>query len=154
VTLAANGGSWASVSDRERKRDFAPVDGDDILARLSALPVTSWSYRDDPSGRRYIGPVAQDFHALFALGDDTTIATLDVDGVTLAALKALEQRSRDSEQRTDELLSENASLERRLTKVESEKRSLELTLDSLLLRVAELEQRDALKSIRTAGDRP
>jgi trimeric autotransporter adhesin len=154
VTLAAGGGSWASVSDRAKKRDFAPVDGDDILARLAALSVTSWSYIDDASARRYIGPVAQDFHALFALGDDTTIATLDVDGVTLAAIKALEQRSREADQRTADLHSANASLERRLTKVESEKRSLELTLDSLLLRVAELEQRDTLKSIRTAGDRP
>jgi trimeric autotransporter adhesin len=118
VTLAAGGGSWASVSDRERKRDFAPVDGDHILARLAALPVTSWSYRDDPSGRRYIGPVAQDFHALFALGDDTTIATLDVDGVTLAAVQALEQRSRDLEERYRReharLERENATLRERL----------------------------------------
>jgi trimeric autotransporter adhesin len=113
VTLAAGGGSWASVSDRAKKRDFAPVDGDHILARLAALPVTSWSYIDDASGRRYIGPVAQDFHALFGLGDDTTIATLDVDGVTLAAVQALEQRSRQLE-------AENTALRQGLDEIRNE----------------------------------
>jgi trimeric autotransporter adhesin len=121
VTLAAGGGSWASVSDRERKRDFAPVDGDDILARVAALPVTSWSYRDDTSGRRYIGPVAQDFHAAFGLGDDETIATLDVDGVTLAAIKALEQRGRELER-------ENAALRDGLGELRKELDLLRLSI--------------------------
>jgi trimeric autotransporter adhesin len=131
VTLAAGGGSWASVSDRERKRDFAPVDGDDILARLAALPVTSWSYIDDASGRRYIGPVAQDFHALFALGDDTTIATLDVDGVTLAAVQALESRTADLRGDIARLERENAALRERLDRRDAE-------LDALRLAVSEL----------------
>jgi hypothetical protein len=120
VTLAAGDGSWASVSDRARKRDFAPVDGDDILARLSVLPVTSWSYRDDSSGRRYIGPVAQDFHALFALGDDTTIATLDVDGVTLSAVKALETRTADLRSDVARLERENAALRQGLDELRNE----------------------------------
>jgi trimeric autotransporter adhesin len=146
VTLATGGGSWASVSDRERKRDFAPVDGDDILARLAALPVTSWSYRDDASGRRYIGPVAQDFHALFALGDDTTIATLDVDGVTLAAVKALESR-------TAALQAANAALEQRVAELGSQKRSLENALETLVRRVASLEERGARPAEIAARDR-
>jgi hypothetical protein len=94
VFLAANGASWASVSDRNRKEDFLPVDGEQILSRLAALPVTSWRYKNDQSGQRYIGPMAQDFHALFGLGTDTTIATLDVDGVTLAGIKALAAKTK------------------------------------------------------------
>jgi hypothetical protein len=142
VTLAAGGGSWASVSDRERKRDFAPVDGDDILVRLAALPVTSWSYRDDDSGRRYIGPVAQDFHALFALGDDTTIATLDVDGVTLAAVQALESRTADLRGDIARLERENAALRERHERENAALRERldrrDAELDALRLAVSEL----------------
>jgi len=56
---------------------------------VAALPVTSWNYKHDPD-RRYIGPMAQDFHAGFGLGhDDKHLTTLDLDGVTLSALKGL-----------------------------------------------------------------
>ena len=120
VFLAAGGGSWASVSDRERKQDFRPVEGEDILRKLAVLPVTSWRYRDDASARRYIGPVAQDFHGVFGLGTDTTIATLDVDGVTLAAIKALEARTakiETLEARTAALQAENARLSEKIERL-------------------------------------
>ena len=110
VSLAAGGSSWASVSDRNRKEDFRDINGEEILNRLAALPVTSWRYKNDDSGNRYIGPMAQDFHALFGLGTDTTIATLDVDGVTLAGIKALERR-------TEELQAENGALRVQLERV-------------------------------------
>jgi hypothetical protein len=93
VSLAANGNAWASVSDRNRKEDFRDINGEEILNKLAALPVMSWRYKNDDSGNRYIGPMAQDFHALFGLGTDTTIATLDMEGVTLAAVKALQREN-------------------------------------------------------------
>ena len=110
VTLAAGGGSWATVSDRERKDDFRAVDGEEILGKLAALPVTSWRYKDGAPEQRFIGPVAQDFHAVFGLGDDRTIATLDVDGVTLAGMKALEARTVALQQESDGLRAETTTL--------------------------------------------
>jgi hypothetical protein len=89
VILAANGTSWASLSDSNAKTDIEPVNAREVLKKVAALPVTSWHYKHD-RGRRYIGPMAQDFHAAFGLGaDDKTITTLDTDGVTLAAIKGL-----------------------------------------------------------------
>ena len=117
VTLAASGGSWASVSDRARKTDFDAVDGEAILHSLAGVPVESWRYRDDVSGRRYIGPVAQDFHAAFGLGNDKTIATLDVDGVTLAGVKALEKRTAALQAETAALKAENSSLREQLERL-------------------------------------
>jgi hypothetical protein len=125
VTLAPNGSSWAGVSDRNRKQDFRPIDAEDVLRRVAALPVTSWSYKGTDSTTRYIGPVAQDFHALFGLGNDTTLATMDVDGVTLAAVQALERRTVQTREDHDELKAQNvalrarvADLERRLARIE------------------------------------
>jgi hypothetical protein len=89
LVLPANSSTWASLSDSNAKTGIRPVDYRNILAKVAALPVTEWRYKHDPT-RRYIGPMAQDFHATFGLGsDDKTISTLDTDGVTLAAIKGL-----------------------------------------------------------------
>ena len=56
------------------------------------LPLSTFLYKDG-DGRRYLGPMAQDFHGAFGLGtDDTRIAMNDIDGVSLASLKALDAR--------------------------------------------------------------
>lgn len=112
VVLSGGTSSWASVSDRKRKENFQPVDAEAILGKVSAMPVSSWTYRGADPSRRYIGPMAQDFHALFGLGTDTTIATLDMDGVTLASVQALERR-------TAELREENAALRERVARLEA-----------------------------------
>ena len=52
-------------------------------------PVASWEYKHDPN-RRYVGPMAQDFHAAFGVGDDPKgITTVDADGVALVAIQGL-----------------------------------------------------------------
>ena len=47
---------------------------------------------------------AQDFHDLFGLGTDTTIATLDMEGVTLAAVKALQCENATLRDQLDRLM--------------------------------------------------
>jgi len=100
VYVGAGSGSWSTLSDVNRKTGFAEVDADAVLARVAQLPVHSWSYIGEAEGVRHIGPTAQDFRAAFGLGDsDRSIATVDIDGVNLTALKALEARMRAIEER-------------------------------------------------------
>jgi hypothetical protein len=102
LVLPANSSTWASLSDSNAKTDIRPVDYRKILVKLATLPVTEWRYRHDPT-RRYIGPMAQDFHAAFGLGEDERyIATMDTDGVTLSAIKGLVEELRDQEASLDE----------------------------------------------------
>lgn len=90
-----SGNVWAAGtitpnSDRNLKDEFSPVDSADILARVAALPVQRWKYKIEQPGIRHIGPMAQDFRAAFGLGiNETTIATVDADGVALAAIQGL-----------------------------------------------------------------
>jgi hypothetical protein len=79
-----------TLSDRSAKQDFAPVEPQEILARVVRVPVAKWSYRNNPSVR-HIGPTSQDFRAAFGLGDDDarSIASVDADGVALAAIQGL-----------------------------------------------------------------
>ena len=97
--LASGATAWAALSDSNAKTGIEPVQPREILKKVAALPVTSWRYKHDPQ-RRYIGPMAQDFHEAFGLGaDDRTINTLDTDGVTLAAIQGLveELKERDAQ---------------------------------------------------------
>jgi len=115
----SDGGVWTNASDRNLKEDFAAVDARDILERLAALPVTQWSYRNEPGVRR-IGPVAQDFHAAFGLGNsDKTIATGDESGVALAAIQGLHQLMQEKDAKIDAQARELQQLQDRLSRIEA-----------------------------------
>lgn len=103
------------VSDRNLKQDFQPVDPQIVLAKVAALPVTEWSYKGD-ANTRHLGPTAQDFKAAFGLGNtNTSIATVDADGVALAAIQGLNQKLTEELKRRD---AENAVLNERLETLE------------------------------------
>lgn len=124
VQLSAGGSSWAVISDRARKEDFAPVDGEDLLVRLRAVPVTTWRYRDEEDRTTlHIGPMAQDWHRAFGFTrDDGVINMSDFDGVNLAAVKALEARTAELQARTAEVAQLRTELDdtrRRLAELEA-----------------------------------
>ncbi len=85
----SSGGVWTDASSRTLKTGFAAIDAGNLLDRVLALPINEWSYRTAP-GVRHLGPVAEDFHATFGLGEGAThIASLDTGGVALAAIQGL-----------------------------------------------------------------
>jgi len=85
-------GAVVLTSDRNRKENFQPVDAGEVLAKVAALSLTRWNYKED-SRSTHIGPMAQDFHAAFGVGpDDKHIATVDADGVALAAIQGLNKK--------------------------------------------------------------
>jgi len=90
VRLAGGSGAWESLSDARAKKNFAPIDPQEILKKVADLPLMSWSYLTQPSSIRHLGPTSQDFKAAFGLGEDETfISTVDADGVALAAIQGL-----------------------------------------------------------------
>jgi hypothetical protein len=101
-------------SDRNIKRDLAPIDNQQILDDLARLPITTWSYKAEQPAARHIGPMAQDFKATFAVGSsDKAINQVDADGVAFAAIQALAERVK----RLDE---ENALLRRQLAAIRAD----------------------------------
>jgi hypothetical protein len=112
VEVAAGGGSWSSISDRARKENFLPLDGEEVLERLRSVPVTTWNYITQDREIRHAGPMAQDFHAAFGLGEDPLlINTVDIDGINMAAIQALHARSEAQAARIAELEARLARLE-------------------------------------------
>lgn len=92
VELPPGSGSWTSLSDQEMKANVSSVDENQILLSLAGLPISTWSYVGQDSSVRHIGPMSQDFHAAFGVGDDDRhISVVDGDGVALAAIQGLYQ---------------------------------------------------------------
>jgi hypothetical protein len=126
VEVAAGGGSWSSISDRSRKENFLAVDGEDLLARIQAVPVSTWNYKTQESSIRHLGPMAQDLYAAFGLGEsDRLINTVDIDGVNLAGVQAVAARTDALRTQVQVLTGENASLRARVDDLESRLRRLE-----------------------------
>jgi uncharacterized protein YhaN len=87
------------------------------------MPVQSWRYKEERPDVRHLGPVAQDFRAAFGLGtDDKSIGLLDIDGVNMAAIQALERRTQELRAKSaevDALKAELAELRQGLSRLEA-----------------------------------
>ena len=84
--------SFVETSDRSAKENFSEINPRLILDKLAAIPIQTWNFKEEPDAVRHMGPMAQDFRAAFNLGkDDKHIATVDADGVALAAIQGLYQ---------------------------------------------------------------
>jgi hypothetical protein len=118
--------SFDTISDRNAKSNFKPVDGKDILERVDRLPITSWDFKTDRKNR-HLGPMAQDFHAAFGLDgdDDTHINLADISGISLAAIQELSAQMKIKDAQIAELKQQiaimSAAFEARLTAIEKER---------------------------------
>ncbi len=108
----SNGGAWTAGSSRTFKEEFTAIDTGSVLAKVIELPVLTWFYKNDHDEGRHMGPVAEDFAALFGLGNDHRyIAGVDESGVAFAAIQGLNQKV---ESQNTTLRKENADLRSRL----------------------------------------
>jgi hypothetical protein len=129
VEVASGGGSWSSISDRNRKENFLGVDGEDLLARLRDVPVSTWNYKSQDRSIRHMGPMAQDLYAAFGLGEsDKLINTVDIDGVNLAGVQALTARTDALQQQVRTLTTENTQLRAQVSDLEARLQRIEAAM--------------------------
>ena len=113
-------GQSFNASDRTVKENFEPVSNSEILEKLVAMPITKWNFKKQDESVKYVGPMAQDFHAAFGLGgtNDRVIHATNAQGITMAALQGLntkvEDKSKALEARLNELESRVVTLEQAL----------------------------------------
>ena len=115
-TLVVDGSIQATnvtfVSSRALKTDFQPLDTREILARLVAVPISEWRFKDGPPVR-HIGPVAEDFQQAFAeVADGKHISMMDANGIAMAAIQGLKTEN-------DELRAENGEIKAKLAALET-----------------------------------
>jgi len=135
--LPAGANSWTFLSDSTKKENIKAVDGEEILAKISRIKLSTWNYiGQDPAAFRHYGPMAQDFYSAFGydgigtIGNDTTLSSADFDGINFIAIQALEKRTTELNKKTKEieklrndllaLKEENSALKQRLVNMETD----------------------------------
>lgn len=105
VHLLSGDTAWSSISDKNAKKNFQPVNGEIVLEKLTAIPVEQWNYKwESDTNTPHIGPMAQDFKGAFYPGcDDKSISTLEFDGVELAAIQGLNQKLNEKNAEIEQL---------------------------------------------------
>jgi len=127
---------WTNMSDRNKKENFRLIDGELLLEKISAMPITEWNYKETDESIRYIGPMAQDFYAAFHLGgtDSLGINSIAIDGVNMAAIQSLIKRTDDlqiAQQRIEELENELTSQKKMIEQLLTEFKSVKNAVSEL-----------------------
>lgn len=128
VYLTPGSNAWLSTCDKNTKENFEPVNGEEVLQKLSTICLQSWNYKkQDPKTFRHYGIMAQDFYNAFGkdkygtIGNDTAVNHIDMMGIAYSGIQALEKRTEkidEQQQRIEALEKENADLKKRLEKLE------------------------------------
>ncbi|MFM6915524.1 MAG: tail fiber domain-containing protein, partial [Aquirufa sp.] len=99
-----NGGTWTDASSREFKENFEVIDEEELLAKIGKLDIKKWNYKG--TDEVHIGPIAEEFKALFELGvkdDNQHISTLDGNGIALKSVQILSKKVGEKDKQIDEL---------------------------------------------------
>jgi trimeric autotransporter adhesin len=106
VTVIEGQVAFTAASDKTKKENFQPVDGEEVLGKIRGFALSSWNFiGHDPTQFRHYGPMAQDFFAAFGhdgvgqIGSETTINAGDMAGILMSAVQALEQRTAELQQK-------------------------------------------------------
>lgn len=127
VAISHNGNAWVSICDKNLKENFEPLNGEEVLRKIAGIRFSSWNYKQqDPQQYRHYGIMAQHFYNAFGkdkygtIGNDTTVNPIDMIGVDMAAIQALEKRT----QKIEQLQKENSALKNQLTEIAAELKAL------------------------------
>ena len=146
VTVIEGQVAFTAVSDKTKKENFQPVDGEAVLGKIRGFELSSWNFiGHDPKEFRHYGPMAQDFFAAFGhdgvgqIGSETTINSGDLAGILMIAVQALEKRTAELKQKEARI----AVLESRLEALELQKNHpIQITAEKSL---GDQDGRDAIR---------
>ena len=118
VTVIEGQVPFTASSDRTKKENFKPVNGEEVLGKIRGFELSSWNFiGHDRKQFRHYGPMAQDFFAAFGhdgvgqIGSETTINSGDMAGILMIAVQALERRTTELKQKEAQIAELAARLE-------------------------------------------
>lgn len=88
--IAGASGMFPMLSSKKVKHDKRPVDS---LGAVRKMPVEQWTYNEGKGdGGTHVGPYAEDFAKATGVGDGSAIDPITMMGVTLGAVRQLDQQ--------------------------------------------------------------
>jgi len=144
--------AFYTTSARAAKTDIEPVDPGEALAGVEALSIRRWELDGEAGRGPHVGPMAGDFAEQFDLGGGDSIATVDADGVALAAIQGLAERLDRKAERVAQLAGERDRREERIDDLEDALAERDDRIDELSDRLAALEERLDSDAATEGGD--
>ena len=145
VTVIEGQVAFTASSDKTKKENFQPVDGEEVLGKIRGFELSSWNFiGHDPKEFRHYGPMAQDFFAAFGhdgvgqIGSETTINSGDLAGILMIAVQALEKRTAELKQKEAQI----AVLESKVEELKAKQAYFETVaarLEALELRITPIQ---------------
>lgn len=140
VLIGSGQTAWSAISDSTRKERFVAANGEAFLTKLKDLRLGSWNYKNRKTSQpeRFYGPMAQEIFAAFGkdkygtIGTDTTVSTINMDGLLFVFSQALEKR-------TEDLQNENQRLKTELQELKEDARALKSLIQQLDARLGSIE---------------
>ena len=125
--LPAGSGVFNCTSSRYTKENFSSASG--VLNSLRKIPVSTWNYISEGREVRHLGPMAEDFFAEFKLGTgNTSIGVQDLAGVSIAAVKELDEQLQQKNAEIERLQNEVKTLRSNQSELEKRLRAIEQAL--------------------------
>jgi hypothetical protein len=129
--------AFTAVSDKTKKENFQPVDGEEVLGKIRGFELSSWNFiGHDPKefrplwsdGARLLCGLRPRWNGTDRLGDDDQLRR-PMAGILMIAVQALEKRTAELKQKEARI----AVLESRLEALELRKNhSIQLTAEKSL----------------------
>ncbi|RFS17862.1 tail fiber domain-containing protein [Emticicia sp. C21] len=157
VMIANGQTAWSAISDSTRKERFIGADGEVFLNRLRSLRLGSWNYKGQKSAKpeRFYGPMAQEIFAAFGkdkygtIGTDTTVSTINMDGLLFIFSQALEKRTADLQAENSQLkqivqqhTSDVSTGKQQLADIQTENQRLRNIIEKMDARLSKMETND------------
>jgi hypothetical protein len=138
VVLESKSSSWSILSDEKSKLKVAAVDDLDMLEKICSIPLSTWRYQGQEIS--HMGPMAQDLHAAFDVGEADRISSADADGVILSGVRGLTRLREGLEDRVQSLQADIANNHRTILEQTRTMARQEELISSVLARLDTLER--------------
>jgi hypothetical protein len=126
---------------------YTATDRERVLFRFRIMRLGSWQYVWDDSTTRHYGATAQEFFAAFGadslgtIGSEKGIAPADVDGISMIAIQALEDRTQYLRAALADKDEEIKDLRSQLTEMKTVAWKIRVALNELYLNNVRLQNR-------------
>ncbi len=108
-------GTLSQGSSRTLKHDISPAPVQAVLGDVLNLPLYAWRYLSDLNASLHLGPMAEDVHHRFKVGESPQrLAPSDVAGLAAATVQALHQKLAAKDEELLALAERLTALERQL----------------------------------------
>ncbi len=120
VVLNPGGTGWASIQTKKNPGNLKGIVEENYLQKLANMPLQKTIKNEKSNVTAHLMPYAEDFYNAFGLGDSPReMSYLDLDGVSFAAIKALEKRTTNIQKENQSLKEENEQLRKEIEEIKA-----------------------------------